>query len=132
MITFGAVRSSPAYAADALRCANLLLHGIMDWNTERRSTGQPDIEVGIGIESGAVVCGPIGDEQRLEYAVIGDTVNRAAKLQQHTKVEGVLALASTETFRLAIEQGYASDAKETRKARQVEGIATPVDLKVLR
>ena len=132
MITFGAVRSSPNYAADALRCTDLLLSGVVDWNTARRDAGLPEIGVGIGIETGSVVCGPIGDEQRLEYAVIGDTVNRAAKLQNHTKAEGVIAVASTATYRRALEQGYSdSRAREKRTARQVEGIITPVDLVVL-
>jgi class 3 adenylate cyclase len=39
-------------------------------------------------------CRTIGEEGRLEYAVIGDPVNRAAKIQNHTKVEGVRALTS--------------------------------------
>lgn len=132
MITFGAVRSSPGYAADALRCTDLLLSAIIDWNTARRGVGLPEIGLGIGVEAGSVVCGPIGDEQRIEYAVIGDTVNRAAKLQNHTKVEGVVALASAEVFRRAHEQGYSGDAaKKVLQACWVEGIATPVDLVVL-
>jgi adenylate cyclase len=132
MITFGAVRSSPSYAADALRCTDMLLSGFDNWNRSRQDAGLPAIKVGIGIETGSVVCGPIGDEQRLEYAVIGDTVNRAAKLQNHTKVEGVVALASVAAFRRALEQGYSHGAaKETREARQVEGIVKPVDLVVL-
>jgi adenylate cyclase len=132
MITFGAVRSSTSYAADALRCTDLLLSGVLDWNASRRDAGIPEIGVGIGIETGSVVCGPIGDEQRLEYAVIGDTVNRAAKLQNHTKAEGVTALASAATYRRALEQGYSdSQVRQTRAARRVEGIVTPIDLVVL-
>lgn len=132
MITFGAVRSSPSHAADALRCTDLLLIGVADWNASRRDAGLPEIGVGIGIETGSVVCGPIGDEQRLEYAVIGDTVNRAAKLQNHTKAEGVIAVASAASYRRALEQGYSdSQATQTRPARQVEGIAEPIDLVVL-
>ncbi len=133
MITFGAIRSSPVFAADALRCADVLVKGVADWNHARRRAGMPEIGVGIGIECGSVVCGPIGDEERLEYAVIGDAVNRAAKLQNHTKVEGVIALTSMAAYRKALEHGYSNNSTiETRRARQVEGIPTPIDLVVLR
>ena len=132
LVTFGALHSSQSYAADALRCTELLLSGVTDWNATRRHAGLPAIGVGIGIETGSVVCGPIGDEQRLEYAVVGDTVNRAAKLEKHTKVEGVVALASAQAYRQALEQGFAGSATvETRPAQHVEGIATPVDTVVL-
>ncbi len=132
LVTFGALHSSQSYAADALRCTELLLSGVTDWNAARRAAGLPAIGVGIGVETGSVVCGPIGDEQRLEYAVVGDTVNRAAKLEKHTKVEGVVALASAEAYHRALEQGYAASATvEKRPAQHVEGIAKPVDTVVL-
>jgi adenylate cyclase len=89
--------------------------------------------VGIGVEAGAVTCGAIGDATRLEYAVIGDPVNRAAKLQNHTKAEGVRALASAAAFRRAAEQGFVPPRPaEVRSRREVAGIAAPIDLVVLR
>ena len=132
MITFGAVRPSTTYAADAFRCARELLKGIAAWSDERQEAGLSEIRVGIGVEVGLVVCGPIGDEQRLEYAVVGDTVNRAAKLQNHTKREDVAALSSSRAYRRALEQGFqpALDLRR-RPASEVEGIATPVDLVVI-
>ena len=132
MITFGAVQPSNTYAADAFRCAHALLTGISDWSAERHKAGLSEIRVGIGIEVGLVVCGPIGDEQRLEYAVVGDTVNRAAKLQNHTKQEKVAALASANAYRRAQAQGYMARANlSSRLASNVEGIASPVDLVVV-
>lgn len=132
MVTFGAVQPSHSYAADAFRCAHTLLRGVSNWSAERQKAGLPAIRVGIGIEVGLVVCGPIGDEQRIEYAVVGDTVNRAAKLQNHTKQETVAALASTSGYRRAVAQGYMPAARLRRLAsRHVEGIAAPVDLVVI-
>ena len=123
MVTFGATRPSDAYAADALRCAEALLEALAAWKG-------PD--VGIGIEAGAVICGAIGEEGRLEYAVIGDPVNRAAKLQNHTKAEGVRALASRFARDRAVQQGYAAcRTQELRPAREVNGVSAPVDIVVL-
>ena len=88
--------------------------------------------VGIGVAAGTVTCGTIGEEGRLEYAVIGDPVNRAAKLQNHTKVEAVRALCTCYMLDIAIGQGYDDRrTREIRKARAVAGVAAPEDLAVI-
>jgi adenylate cyclase len=133
MVTFGAVRICANYAADALRCACALVDALEAWSAERRGRDLPAPGVGIGVEVGTVTCGAIGDSARLEYAVIGDPVNRAAKLQNHTKAEGVRALTTANAFRRAVEQGFVpSPPAEARPQRNVGGVATPVDLVVLR
>jgi adenylate cyclase len=79
-----------------------------------------------------VTCGAIGDEGRLEYAVIGDPVNRAAKLQNQTKAEKVLALTTPYAVSTANEQGYADGrARQVRPACTVTGIEEPLDLVVI-
>jgi adenylate cyclase len=76
--------------------------------------------------------GAIGDQSRLEYTVIGDPVNMVAKLEKHTKIEGVAALCTAEAWRLALQQGYAAIARlEQRPARAVAGIDRPLDLVAL-
>jgi adenylate cyclase len=133
MVTFGAVRVCANYAADALRCACALVDALDAWSAERRGRDLPAPGVGIGVEVGTVTCGAIGDAARLEYAVIGDPVNRAAKLQNHTKAEGARALTTANAFRRAVEQGFVpSPPAEARSQRDVAGVATPVDLVVLR
>jgi adenylate cyclase len=133
MVTFGALRPSRTYAADALAAAGALVDALEAWAAERRGRGLPAPGVGVGVEVGIVTCGAIGDAARLEYAVIGDPVNRAAKLQNQTKAEGVRALASAHAYRHAVEQGFVpSWPVEIRARRAVAGIAAPTDLAVLR
>jgi len=123
MVTFGATRPGASYAADALRCAEELLDGLSRW-------GGP--AVGIGVEIGTVVCGCIGQEGRLEYAVIGDPVNRAAKIQNHTKAEGVRALTTLSARDRAVAQGYAPRrAQRLLPGRDVAGVSGAVDLVVV-
>jgi len=132
MVTFGATRRSDAYCADALRCAEELLLSLSEWCASREAQGLPAPEVGIGVESGTVTCGVIGDEGRLEYAIIGDPVNRAAKFQNQTKIEGVRGLCSNACLEEALRQGYVPlRPPAIRLQREVAGVAGEVDLCVI-
>ena len=132
MASFGAVTPSGHYAADALRAVDAILAAAQRWKAERTAAGQPAPDVGAAVASGEVVFGVIGDENRLEYTVIGDAVNLAAKLEKHTKAEHVRALTTREMLELASRQGYDGAAgKKLLTAREVGGVAAPVDLAVL-
>jgi adenylate cyclase len=132
MVTFGATRTSSTYAADALHAAGALVDALETWATGRRARGLAAPGVGVGVEVGTVICGAIGDASRLEYAVIGDPVNRAAKLQNQTKAEGVRALTTAFALERASAQGFTSGKVEVRTQHEVAGVAAPVDLVVLR
>ncbi len=94
MATFGTPRTAADDASRALACARGMAESVAEWNRERLRAGERPIEVGIGVHYGPVVLGNIGDEKRLEFAVVGDTVNVASRLESLTRDLGVSLIAS--------------------------------------
>jgi len=92
----------------------------------------PALGIGIGVAHGPLVFGIIGVERRLEYTVIGETVNLAAKLEKHNKTEHSLACAPASLIELARMQDpdCMSMGFEIRRARAVGGVPQPLDLAV--
>jgi len=109
-----------------------LLAATARWADERQAIGLPAPRVGAAIATGPVMFGTIGDHSRLEYTVIGDPVNLAAKLEKHTKAEQVQALCPRAAYHQALAQGYRPTATaEERSQCRVAGIDAPLDLAVL-
>ncbi len=132
LATFGAARRSERYAADALQAVDATMAEAERWRAERVVVGEPPLAINAGVAVGRVVFGAVGDERRLEYTVIGDTVNLAAKLEKHNKPEGTRALATAETLERAVAQGYLPASRaEQRPQRLVGGLPEPVDIVVL-
>ncbi len=132
MVTFGAGAPSDTYAADALRTIDALDRAMLAWREERAARGETPLDVNFAAASGSLVSGAVGHEQRLEFTVIGDAVNLAAKLEKANKAEAVRALTTVETYERALRQGYRPEReRERRPERRVEGVQAPVDLVVL-
>jgi adenylate cyclase len=132
MATFGCTRPSKLYAAEALEAVDLLVAEIDRWTAERQSAGQPPLRVNCAVTTGRVVFGAVGDASRLEYTVIGDPVNLAAKVEKQNKVEATRALCPVETYELACAQGYTRRVPpEKRLNRTIAGADSPIDLVVL-
>ena len=90
-------------AANAVTAALAIQQQIADLNRSLSEEGQPAMRIRIGIHSGTVLTGSLGSSERLEYAVIGDTVNCASRLESLHKErqEGaVRVLLSSETQNL--------------------------------
>lgn len=85
LATFGAPISSKYDAKNAVLCASDIEKTMKNFNQVRPHYLKDDIRFGIGITTGKVFAGNIGSYRRMEYTVIGDTVNTAARLQELTK-----------------------------------------------
>lgn len=85
MATFGTPASGARDASDALACARSMAEAMKAWNVERAAAGEAPVEAGIGVQYGPAVLGDIGGAHRLEFAVIGDTVNVASRLERLTR-----------------------------------------------
>ena len=106
MATFGTPLTGPRDARNALACARAMVAAVAAWNRERWESGSPPIRIGIGVHFGPAVLGDIGDERRLEFAVIGDTVNVASRLEGLTRDLGVDIAVSDELVRqVKVEDG---------------------------
>jgi adenylate cyclase len=132
LASFGAVTPSATYAADALRCIEAILTASHAWAQNRKARDLPALGIGIGVAHGALVFGIIGVERRLEYTVIGEPVNLAAKLEKHNKMEAASACAPASLLLLASSQddSVAPMGVELRRHRDVAGVAEPIDLAV--
>jgi adenylate cyclase len=99
MATFGTPHSGEHDAANSLACARGILKGSAKWNEARAKRGDPPLPIGVGVHYGPVVLGDIGDERRLEFAVIGDTVNVASRVERLTRKLRVGLVASDDLIR---------------------------------
>ncbi len=92
-------------AADAIRCALGMRERLTTLNLRRHAAGHSALAISVGVDSGEVLAGTIGAEDRLEFTVIGDTVNVAARLQEVGKVRDVPVLISETSYQLAAAAG---------------------------
>jgi adenylate cyclase len=89
MAVWGAFRPHGNEAENAVNAALRMRDELIDFNRGRGSARKPLIHMGAGINLGQVVAGQIGSEEKLEYTVIGDTVNLASRTEMLTKHFGV-------------------------------------------
>lgn len=128
LATFGAARESGTFAADALRAQRAVLQAAADWSAERAARGEAAVGVGCAVATGPMLCGVIGVEDRLEWTVIGEAANLAAKLEKHCKALGVPALTTQAALDLAVAQGMADSAWRALPAQLVDGVSGVNDL----
>ena len=80
MIIFGAPQDDDQHSFNAVCCAQLLLGLVKSYNQVRKDINLPTIQFRLGIHSGEMLAGTLGSDERMQYTVVGDTVNLAARL----------------------------------------------------
>ena len=96
---FGAPLPLIDHATQAMTAAMNMNHGLAKVNKALTDQGHSPLEHGIGIHTGKVVAANIGSPTRLSYALVGDTVNVASRLQGANKQHGTSIVISTQTQR---------------------------------
>ena len=117
---FGLPDASPEDAANALKCAELMIAALAEWNIERGQQGEQKLAIGIGVNYGPAVIGDVGSEHSLSFTVIGDTVNTASRMQGLTRSLGT-PLVVGDTLVSAIAAAPANGAAELLGALDDQG-----------
>jgi len=81
MAFFGAPVPQPDHALRAVRAAVEIQRSLQAWSAEREAQGLPGFAARVAINSGPVVVGDVGSARRVDYTVLGNTVNVAARLE---------------------------------------------------
>ena len=124
-----------ADAQAAIEASKEIKAGIEKLNVEFRAEGLPEMLIRLGIHSGDALVGSMGSAERIEYAVIGDSVNCASRLESLDKHRhnGVLrVLMSSNTIELLDPQFRNSLILESWGAVQVKGRNEPLEVSELK
>ncbi|MAV90444.1 MAG: hypothetical protein CL676_03420 [Bdellovibrionaceae bacterium] len=98
MAVFTETKEHPNPSLAAVTTALEVRKEMKNINDHLASHNLPQVDNGIGIDYGEVISGNIGSHERMEYTVIGDTVNTAARLESQTKSESASILISKAVF----------------------------------
>ncbi|MBD3562912.1 response regulator, partial [Planktothrix sp. FACHB-1355] len=88
----------PETAEDAVQAAINMQRQVTIYNSHRQKSGYPTIAIGVGLHTGNLMLGTIGEEQRMESTVISDAVNLASRMEGLTKVYGAGIAISEQTL----------------------------------
>lgn len=94
MAVWGAPQSTDRDAHQAVRACLEMRRALEFLNEKRIARNQPPINIGMGLHAGSAISGTIGSDERMEYTVIGNTVNTASRIEASTKAFGADLLIS--------------------------------------
>jgi len=127
MVIFGVPEPGPDDARHALDCGRAILENLAAWNARLADRGEAPVAVGIGAHCGEVFCGAVGDAKRLEFTVLGDAVNIAARIEQQTKAAEYPLLVSRDLIEAA-KVNLDSEPWDALPRQNLRGRSEPIDL----
>ena len=111
-------------------CAFALQEEMDRWGAKRSARGAPALAVVVGVHYGPAVVGNVGAEQRLEFTVVGDTVNVASRLERLTRDHGCRVALTGDALHAAGGPEAFDLAFEHRGEVTLRGRKQPVELYV--
>ncbi|WP_419907572.1 adenylate/guanylate cyclase domain-containing protein [Hoeflea sp.] len=112
MATFGTPEASERDAVNALAAAVEMADVFKEWKKSRAGSDAGTLELAIGVHYGPIVLGDIGSDRRMEFAVLGDTVNVASRLEQANREIGCRLIVSVPL----VEAAMAENPVDTKAA----------------
>lgn len=122
LVIFGAPLARSDHADRAVACALTMQNEVRLLNRELKERGLPEVQMGIGINSGEVIVGNIGSPKRLKYGVVGRNVNLTARIESFTV--GFQTLVSEQTVNLVSGEITVRDVYKVNP----KGVIKPVHL----
>ena len=95
MVLFGAPQQQADDIERAIACSVAMQQAMSEFNSQNAELGFPELFMGVGINTGEVVAGPVGSEHHREYTVIGDEVNLASRIEAQSLRGQILISEST-------------------------------------
>ena len=104
MAVWGVPESKGNDALNAVNATIEMRRALLEFNKDRGSDKKPIIKIGSGLNTGPVLAGQIGSEDRLDYTVIGDAVNLASRVETLNKPFGTDILISEDTYKIVKDE----------------------------
>jgi adenylate cyclase len=127
LAVFGLPVATDSHAADAFGAAMDMRRALAEMNAERAAAGREKVRIGIGMHTGEVIAGNVGSAKKLQFTVIGDTVNLASRIEGLNKDYGSYLLVSGETH-ARLGDATRSERFERIAGAVVRGKSERVDL----
>ncbi|MGZ5573528.1 MAG: CHASE2 domain-containing protein [Methylobacter sp.] len=123
MAFWGAPIHNPQHATYAVRAGLAILQALTTIQKDFKAKGWPEVDIGIGLNTGKMSVGNMGSQFRIAYTIMGDAVNLGSRLEGLTKQYGVKMIVSESTLQAAPEFTY----RELDKVR-VKGKHKPITI----
>lgn len=123
MAFWGAPMHNPQHASYAVKAGLAILQALTTIQKDFKAKGWPEVDIGIGLNTGKMSVGNMGSQFRIAYTIMGDAVNLGSRLEGLTKQYGVKMIVSESTLQAAPEFIY----RELDKVR-VKGKHKPITI----